>query len=65
MFPTLLAAAGNEDVTKQLLDGCKVGNRKFNVHLDGFNQVPYLTGKVKESPRNTTSSTWRCNAPTG
>jgi UDP-N-acetylglucosamine enolpyruvyl transferase len=40
MFPTTLAAAGNEDVTEQLLDGCKVGNRKFNVHLDGFNQVP-------------------------
>jgi arylsulfatase len=52
MFPTLLAAAGNEDVTKQLLDGCKVGDKKFKVHLDGYNQIPYLSGAAKESPRN-------------
>ena len=52
MFPTLLAAAGNPDVTKQLLDGCTVGGKTFKVHLDGYNQVPYLTGEVKESPRN-------------
>jgi arylsulfatase len=51
MFPTLLAIAGNPDVTKQLLDGCTVGGKKFNVHLDGYNMVPYLTGQVKESPR--------------
>ena len=52
MFPTLLAAAGNPDVTKQLLDGCTVGGKTFKVHLDGYNQIPYLTGEVKESPRN-------------
>ena len=51
MFPTLLAAAGNADVKKQLLDGTTVGGTKFNVHLDGFDMIPYLTGKVKESPR--------------
>ncbi len=51
MLPTLVAAAGNPDVTKQLLDGCTVDGKKFNVHLDGFNMIPYLTGKVKESPR--------------
>ena len=51
MFPTLLAAAGNPDVTKQLLDGCTVDGKKFNVHLDGYNMVPYLTGQAKESPR--------------
>ena len=52
MFPTLLAAAGNPDVTQQLLDGCTVNGQKYNVHLDGFNQVDYLTGKAKESARN-------------
>ncbi|HTU80718.1 MAG TPA: arylsulfatase [Candidatus Acidoferrales bacterium] len=52
MFPTLLAAAGNADVTQQLLDGCKVGDKKFNVHLDGFNMIPDFSGQVKESPRN-------------
>jgi arylsulfatase A-like enzyme len=52
MFPTLLAAAGDPDVTKKLLDGCTVGGKKYNVHLDGHNMIPYLTGAVKESPRN-------------
>jgi arylsulfatase A-like enzyme len=51
MFPTLLAIAGNPDVKEQLLDGCTVGGKKYNVHLDGYNMVPYLTGEVKESPR--------------
>ncbi len=52
MFPTLLAIAGNPDVTKQLLNGVTVGGMKYNVHLDGYDMGPYLTGKVKESPRN-------------
>ena len=52
MFPTLLAAAGNPDVTQQLLDGCTVGGKTFKVHLDGHNMIPYLTGEVKKSPRN-------------
>jgi len=51
MFPTLLAAAGNPDVTKQLVDGCTVDGKPFHVHLDGYNQIPYLTGEVAESPR--------------
>jgi arylsulfatase len=52
MFPTLLAAAGNADVKQQLLDGCTVGGETFNVHLDGFNQIPYLSGEGTESPRD-------------
>jgi arylsulfatase len=52
MFPTLLAAAGNPDVTQQLLDGCTVGGKKFKVHLDGYNQIPYFSGQVAKSPRN-------------
>jgi arylsulfatase len=69
MFPTLLAAAGNPDVTKQLLDGCKVGAKSFKVHLDGYNQVPYLTGEVKKSPRNAIASamtvrSWRSELAT-
>ena len=53
MFPTLLAAAGDLDVTQKLLNGCTVGGKTFKVHLDGYNMVPYLTGEVKESPRQT------------
>ena len=52
MLPTLLAAAGDPDVTQKLLNGYKVGDKTFKVHLDGYNMVPYLTGEVKESPRN-------------
>ena len=52
MLPTFLAAAGDPDVTQKLLKGYKVGDRTFKVHLDGYNMIPYLTGKVKESPRN-------------
>ncbi|MFZ0885023.1 MAG: arylsulfatase [Candidatus Acidiferrales bacterium] len=52
MLPTLLAAAGDPDVSKKLLDGYKVGSKTFKVHIDGINMLPYLTGEVKESPRN-------------
>ena len=51
MFPTLLAAAGDTTVTERLLKGTTVGDKTFKVHLDGFNQLPYLTGETKESPR--------------
>ena len=52
MLPTLLAAAGDPDVNDKLLNGYKVGDKTFRVHIDGFNQLAYLTGQVKESPRN-------------
>ena len=52
MLPTLLAAAGDPDITQKLLKGTKVGDKTFNVHIDGYNQLPYLTGEAKESPRN-------------
>src|SRR5580698_7760334 len=52
MFPTLLAAAGDPDVTQKLLNGSTVGGKTFKVHLDGHNMIPYVTGAVKESPRN-------------
>lgn len=51
-FPTLLAAAGNADVKDQLVKGSKVGSMNYKVHLDGFNQTDYLSGKSKESARN-------------
>jgi arylsulfatase len=52
MLPTLLAAAGDPDVTKKLLNGYKAGDKTFKVHIDGVNLLPYLTGEVKESPRD-------------
>jgi len=52
MLPTLLAAAGDPDVTQKLLKGYKVGGMKYKVHIDGFNQLAYLTGEAKESARD-------------
>jgi arylsulfatase A-like enzyme len=52
MLPTFLAAAGDPDINQKLLKGYKVGDKTFKVCIDGFNQLPYLTGEVKESPRN-------------
>ncbi len=51
MLPTLLAIAGDPDVNQKLLKGYKVGDKTFNVHIDGYNMVSYLTGQEKESPR--------------
>nr|WP_230742742.1 arylsulfatase [Methanocella sp. CWC-04] len=50
-LPTLLAAAGEPEIKEKLLKGHKAGNKKFKVHLDGFNMLPYLTGKEKKNPR--------------
>jgi arylsulfatase len=52
MLPTLLAIAGDQDVSKKLLDGYTVGKMTYKVHLDGYNMVPYFTGKATQSPRN-------------
>jgi arylsulfatase A-like enzyme len=52
MLPTLLAAAGDPDISEKLKNGYKVGEKTFRVHIDGFNMLPYLTGQVKESPRD-------------
>jgi len=51
MLPTLLAAAGDPEVSQKLLTGYKVGDKTFKVHIDGVNLLPYLTGQVKKSPR--------------
>jgi arylsulfatase len=52
MLPTLLAAAGEPNINQKLLNGYKAGDKTFNVCIDGINQLPYLTGQVKESPRD-------------
>jgi arylsulfatase A-like enzyme len=44
-FPTLTAAAGNPDITKQLLKGVKLGDREYKNHLDGYDQTDLLLGK--------------------
>lgn len=43
-LPTLAAAAGNPNITEQLLSGVKLGERTYKNHLDGYNQLDLLTG---------------------
>ncbi len=52
VLPTVMAAGGLPDVKEKLLKGYKAGDKQFRAHLDGYNQLPYLTGETKESPRN-------------
>ena len=52
-LPTLVAAAGGdpkirEDATK----GVQEGDKYFKVHIDGFNQLDYLTGAATNSARH-------------
>jgi len=49
--PTLMAAAGDADIKEKLKKGHKVGKKKYKVHLDGYNTLPYLTGEADKSPR--------------
>jgi arylsulfatase A-like enzyme len=51
MLPTMLAAAGDTQVSEKLRTGYKVGDMTYKVHLDGFNLVPYLTGQTDKCPR--------------
>jgi arylsulfatase A-like enzyme len=51
MLPTLLAAAGDPNVKKDLLKGKKVGKMKYKVHLDGYNLLPAFKGETTEWPR--------------
>jgi len=50
-LPTLLAVAGDAEVTNKLRKGYRVGNMTYKVYLDGYNLVPYLTGQSAKGPR--------------
>ncbi|BDD02402.1 arylsulfatase [Persicobacter psychrovividus] len=50
--PTLLAAAGGEDIPEKLLTGKYTANGKtVKTHLDGYNMLPYWAGETSENPR--------------
>jgi arylsulfatase A-like enzyme len=50
-LPTLMATAGDPDIKDKLLKGHQAGVKSFKVHLDGYNQLPYLTGQQPNSAR--------------
>jgi arylsulfatase len=44
-FPTFVAAAGNPNITAELLKGKQMGAQNYKVHLDGYDQTALITGK--------------------
>jgi arylsulfatase A-like enzyme len=50
-LPTFAAVAGNSKIKDQLLKGVTLNGRTYKNHIDGYNQLDYLKGKVEESPR--------------
>ena len=51
-LPTFLAIAGEPDIKAKLkTGGVSAINRTYKVHLDGYNFLPYLTGKEEHGPR--------------
>jgi arylsulfatase A-like enzyme len=50
-LPTFLAMAGDPDVSEKLKKGYDALGRTYKNHIDGYNLVPYLTGREKKSPR--------------
>jgi arylsulfatase A-like enzyme len=51
LFVTLAAAAGMPDLKTELLTGKKMGDMTYKVHLDGYNNLDYWTGKNDKSAR--------------
>ncbi|MGE3316839.1 MAG: arylsulfatase [Planctomycetaceae bacterium] len=51
-LPTFAAIAGNPNIKEQLAQGAELNGRDYKNYIDGYNQTDYLSGKVKESPRN-------------
>ena len=51
-LPTFVAAAGEPDIKEKLVQGdVEAIGRKYNVHLDGYNFLPFLTGEEEKGPR--------------
>lgn len=44
-LPTFVAAAGNPNITNELLQGKTIGDRTYKNHLDGYDQTAAITGK--------------------
>lgn len=51
VYVTLAAAAGLPNIKTELLAGKKMGDLTYKVHLDGYNQLDYWTGKADKSAR--------------
>jgi arylsulfatase len=50
-LPTFAAAAGDAEIVDKLKKGVELNGRQYKNYVDGYNQLDYLSGKAKESPR--------------
>jgi arylsulfatase len=50
-LPTFAAAAGAADLPEKIKAGVELNGRRYKNYIDGYNQLDYLSGKAKESPR--------------
>ena len=51
-LPTLLAAAGDDQVKQKLKKGMQVGSMTYKVHLDGYNFLPHFLNEAEPGPRH-------------
>ena len=51
LYVTLAAAAGLPGIKEKLLTGYKMGDITYKVHLDGYDNLDYWTGKTENSAR--------------
>ncbi len=51
-LPTFLAAAGVPDIVEKCKQGYTANGKKWKVHLDGHNFLPYFKGEAKKAPRD-------------
>jgi arylsulfatase len=52
LYVTLAAAAGAANIKEELLEGKKIGEMTYKVHLDGYNNLDHWMGKTEKSARN-------------
>ena len=50
-LPTLLAAAGEPEISEKLKKGHQAGDKDFRVHIDGYNFLPHFLGEEEKGPR--------------
>ena len=51
-YNTLAAAAGAPNIKEALAKGTTLDGKKFKVHNDGYNFVPYFRGETEKGPRD-------------
>lgn len=51
-LPTIMSMLGQPDLGAELLEGLRVGNSTYKVHIDGVDQAELVTGKGPSKREN-------------